>query len=139
VTLPEKAALTALEAGLERVRASQIWREEMRLRFSVNWFRWWVTDWNLLADIRSGLISVARSDGILKVTFSLKSYDLLFAVAFGALVLLLSLQRGSMAFAMLWIAMCGISYLFRWLRFRWFVRRCVGDAFEEWAAMAKVA
>ena len=139
VTLPEKAALTALEAGLERVRASKIWREETRVRFLVNWFRWWVTDWNLLADVRSGLISVERSDAALKVTFSLKSYDLLLGVAFGGLVLVLSVQRGSVTFAILWLAMCGISYLFRWLRFRWFIQRCIGDALDEWIAMAKVA
>jgi hypothetical protein len=90
-----------------------------------------------LADIRSGSISVARSGAILKATFSLKSHDLLFGLAFGGLVLLLS-QGRSMAFAIVWMA-CGVSYLVRWLRFHRFVRRCVGDAFDEWVTMAKVA
>ena len=130
----------ALESGLARVRASTITREEARLVFSVNWFRWWVTDLNLLTGIRSGAIGVTVSDGILAVRFSLKSFDLLTLAVIAGLAIVLSVARGgAMEVAILWISIAVVSYLVRWLRFRWFVRRCVGDAFDEWVAMAKIA
>jgi hypothetical protein len=119
------------------VRASTIWREESRLVFTVNWFRWWVFDWNLLTGIRSGAIDVALSDGMLSVRFSLKSFEFLLIAL---LAIVLSSSRGGVTgIAIIWLSIAAVAYLARWLRFRSFVRRCVGDAFDEWVAMAKIA
>jgi hypothetical protein len=119
VSLPEKAALTALESGLERVRASGIWREESSLAFTVNWFRWWVFDWNLLTGIRSGAIDVAVSDGHLVVRFSLKSFDFLVLALMAGLAIAVSFPGGrGMGWAVLWTAIYAGDHLVRWLRFR---------------------
>jgi hypothetical protein len=122
------------------VRASTIRREQSQLVFTVNWLRWWVTDWNLLTGIRSGSIGVAVSDGMLAVRFSLKSFDfLVFALMAGLAIVLLIPRGGAMEAAIIWTSIGAVSYLVRWLRFRWFVQRCVGDAFDEWVTMAKTA
>jgi hypothetical protein len=94
----------------------------------------------VVGGIRSGAIDVALSDGLLSVRFSLKSFDFLVLALMAGLAIALSFPgvRG-MGWAVLWTAIYAGDHLVRWLRFRWFVRRCIGDAFDEWVAMAKIA
>jgi hypothetical protein len=131
------AALDALVAGLDRLKATSIKRHESKIAFTVEFFRF-VMNTNLLNTIEGGTIRVEPADGAVKVTYRLGivRFLVIFSVmALVALVFSRSLQTG----ATVWAAMVGGTYLLAALRFRCFVKDSIRDACEHWAKIAKIA
>ncbi|HEY3145675.1 MAG TPA: hypothetical protein VGJ75_04960, partial [Dongiaceae bacterium] len=38
-----------------------------------------------------------------------------------------------------WLWLFGVNYLITLVRFRWFVKRCVREGFEDWSRLARTA
>jgi hypothetical protein len=131
------AALDALVAGLDRVKATSIKRHEAQIVFTVGFVRL-VWNTNLLVGIEGGTIHVEPAEGAVRVTYRLGivcSLVAISALALFALVVSRSLQTGGLA----WAVLFGFKYLVTALRFRWFVKDSIRDACEHWAKIAKVA
>jgi len=133
----EAAALSALEEGLRRARASTIERRSKAIVFSVNFFRLvWST--NLLVPIEGGRIDIASKEGIVAATYRVGTIRLLLICTLMAL-LGLAVTGKLYAAAIFWLWLFGANYLTAWIRFRALVRRSVAGTCAEWAFLNRTA
>lgn len=130
---PQDAALAALAAGLERVRASTVAREGSWVLFYVRFFRW-VMNTNLLIPVESGAIAAEVDGAAIRVSYRLRTVRfcvIVTAMALCGVVAVYSAERDLTHAAeiglLVWLWLFGASYLITVLRFRWFVRGCVRE------------
>lgn len=115
----------ALRVGLEDVRASRIWDRDSGLDFEVNMFRWWTTDFNLLASIKRGAIDIVSDGTAITVHYRLWVRLSLFIPLFFVPAALL-MQPTRPGIALIALVILGVPYALTALRFRYFVRRVLG-------------
>jgi hypothetical protein len=140
VSRPKGLAMAALVAGLQRVRASTIDHEDSQVSFTSNLFRF-VMNTNLLVSIEGGTIDAELADGSITFTYSLGTVRI-FIIATAMALLFTGLTHSArfdldaaagIGF-MAWLWLFGGNYLITLVRFRWFVKRCVREAFARWGA-----
>jgi hypothetical protein len=137
---PKDVVVAGLVAGLQRVRASTIDHADSQVSFTSKLFRF-VRRTNLLIPIDSGTIEVELADGSIVLSYRLGMIRncvlatiaalVLVAVTYGARIDLSA--AGTIGF-MLWLWLFGGNYLITLVRFRWFVKRCLREAFARWDA-----
>lgn len=119
--------IDVLQSDLKRVRASHIWDRESGLDFEVNWFRWWTTDFNLLASVSRGAIDVAVDGTAVSVRYKLWVRLQLVICPPIILVLVLFSSRVNIAAILIALAICVGPYIILKVRFHSFVKRALRD------------
>lgn len=134
----KEVAVAGLVAGLQRVRASTIDHEDSQVSFTSNLFRF-VGRMNLLIPIDSGTIDVELADGSITLSYRLGMVCNCVFATIAALVLVavtyaarIDLSTAGTIGFMLWLWLFGSNYLITLVPFRWFVKRCVREAFARW-------
>jgi hypothetical protein len=136
----KEVAVAGLVAGLQRVRASTIDHADSQVSFTSNLFRF-VMNTNLLVAIEGGTIDAELADGSITLTYSLGTVRIFVIATAMALLFMgmihsarfdLSATAGIGFMACLWLF--GGNYFITLVRFRWFVKRCVREAFARWDA-----
>lgn len=137
VLAPQDAALSGLAAGLERVRASTIAREGSWVLFYVRFFRL-VMNTNLLVPVESGAISAEVDGAAIRISYRLRTVRFCVIVTAMALFAAMAVYSGDHNLIraagmglLAWLWLFGANYLVTLVRFRWFVKRCVGEKLED--------
>lgn len=137
LSAPQDAALSGLAAGLERVRASTIAREGSCVLFYVRFFRL-VMNTNLLVPVESGAITAEPDGDAIKVTYRLRTVRLCIMTTVMALAAVAVTLSARLDFEkavgigfLAWLWLFGGNYIITLVRFRWFVKRCVGERFAD--------
>jgi hypothetical protein len=145
LSAPREAALRGLVAGLQRIRASTIEREDSQVLFYVRLFRF-VLKSNLLNTIWSGVIDAELAGDPITVSYHLGTVR--FCIVATAMIVVfaafihstrLDLAQSAGIGLLGWLWLFGGSYLITLVRFRWFVKRCVREGFEVWSRLARTA